>query len=257
MKICVLGKDKRSLNLKEMYKDRKGNIIDADVIITPVPISKDGEKITGEILTIDNLVEFLNVRKKILITGGLNDSIREKLKGIKYYDIMSYDKIAIYNAIPTVEGAIKVAIENTDFTLNNSNICILGFGRIGKILAKYLSSFGANIYCEARREEDIALIKAMGYNSIELNSLDEYLSKMDIIFNTIPYMILDKKRLENLKNDVLVIDIASNPGGVDFKAAKELNIKVLWELGIPSKVAPKTAAIYFKEAIDKILIDER
>lgn len=257
MKICVLGKDKRSLNLKEFYKDKIGNIIDSDVIITPVPISKDGESITGEILTIDNLVEFLNVKEKILITGGINDSIREKLKGIKYYDIMSYDKIAIYNAIPTVEGAIKVAIENTDFTLNGSNICILGFGRIGKILAKYLSSFGANIFCEARKEEDIALIKAMGYNSIELNVLDKYLSKMNIIFNTIPHMILDKKRLEKIKKDSIIIDIASNPGGVDFKSAKDLNIKVLWELGIPSKIAPRTAAIYFKEAIDKILLDER
>lgn len=257
MKICILGKDKRNLYLKEMYKELKANIIDADVIITPIPITKDGENITGEAITIDNLVEFAKAKNKIIITGGLNDSIKEKLDGIKYYDIMSYEKIAIYNAIPTVEGAIKVAIENTEYTLNGSNILILGFGRIGKILAKYLSSFGANIFCEARKEEDIALIKAMGYNSINLDELDKYLSNMQVIFNTIPYKVLDKQKLEKISLDSLIIDLASSPGGVDFEVAKSLNLKVLVELGIPAKIAPKSAAMYFKQAIDKIIENER
>ena len=255
MKVCILGKDKRNLYLKELYKNNIDNIINADIIITPVPISKDGETITDEIITIDNLVEFAKAKKKIIITGGLNDNIREKLDGIKYYDIMSFDEIATYNAIQTVEGAIKVAIENTDFTLNDSNICILGFGRIGKILARYLSSFGANIFCEARKENDIALIKAMGYNCIRLEDLDKYLSKMQIIFNTIPYKILDEKRLKLTKDDTVIIDLASRPGGVDFDASKKMNKKVLWELGIPAKVAPKSSAMYFKEAIDKIIIE--
>ncbi|MDO4283253.1 MAG: NAD(P)-dependent oxidoreductase [Clostridia bacterium] len=255
MKICILGRDRRNLYLKELYKDRIDNIINADVIITPVPISKDGEHITDEIITLENLVEFARIKNKIIITGGLNSKIKEKLSGIKYYDIMSFDEIATYNAIPTVEGAIKVAIENTEYTLHNSNICILGFGRIGKLLAKYLESFGTNIFCEARKENDIALINAMGYNSIRLDELDHYLSKMNIIFNTIPYKILDQKRLELLSQNAIVIDLASAPGGVDFDFAKKINRKVLWELGLPARVAPRSAAMYFKEAIDKIMIE--
>ena len=255
MKICILGNDSRNVYLKKMYNDLLDNIINSDIIITPVPISKDGEHIIGEIMTINNFVEFVKAKNKIVITGGINDEIREKLKDINYYDIMSYDYIATYNAIPTCEGAIKVAIENTDFTLNGSNICVLGFGRIGKMLARYLSSFGANIFCEARKENDIALMKAMGYNSIELNELDSFLPKMNIIFNTIPYKILDKKRLKLVNDSAVIIDVASYPGGVDFEGAKEMNKKVFWELGIPSKVAPESAAKYFKVQIDKIICE--
>ncbi len=253
MNICILGKDKRNQYLKELYKESITNILNADIIITPIPITKDGETVTDELITLDNLVEFASKKNKVVITGGLNDKIKEKLKDVKYYDLMQSDEIAIYNAIPTVEGAIKIAIENTNYTLNGSNICILGFGRIGKLLAKYLSSFGVNIFCEARKDTDIALIKAMGYNSISLDELNNNLSNMQIIFNTIPSMILNEERLKLTKNDVLIIDLASRPGGVDFEVAKNLDKKVLWELGLPSRVAPKSSALYFKMGIDKII----
>ena len=160
------------------------------------------------------------------------------------------------NAIATSEGAIKKAIEMTDFTLNNSNILILGYGRIGKILANNLSGFGAKIYCEARKKKDIALIKSMGYNDIDLSNLDTFLPDMDIIFNTIPHMILDKRRLELLKSNVCVIDLASKPGGVDFEYASQRKVNLCWYLTIPSKDSPYSAAMYIKDIIYDILGEE-
>ena len=43
-------------------------------------------------------------------------------------------------------------------------------------------------------------------------------------------MILDKKRLERVRKDCIIIDLASKPGGVDFDAAKERGIKAILAL---------------------------
>jgi dipicolinate synthase subunit A len=112
-----------------------------------------------------------------------------------------------------------------------------------------LSGIGAKVYCEARKNEDIAWIKAYGYEPIHLNDLDSHLSKFDIIINTIPFQILDNDRLDLLKKDIVIIDLASNPGGVDRKAAKEKNLKLIWALSLPGKVAPVTSAEFIKETL--------
>ena len=80
---------------------------------------------------------------------------------------------------------------------------------------------------EARKEKDLAWIKALGYNDIPIELLNENLCQMRIIFNTIPYQILNKDRLIYLKNDSVIIDLASKPYGVDFEACKKLNINAI------------------------------
>ena len=85
-----------------------------------------------------------------------------------------------------------------------------------------------------------------------LANLKENLNRFDIIINTIPYIILDKDNLENVKRDALVIDVASNPGGVDREAIKEQKIKFIWALSLPGKVAPVTSAEFIKETLYNI-----
>ena len=77
--------------------------------------------------------------------------------------------------------------------------------------------------------------------------------KFDIIINTIPFQLLDSDRLDLVKNDAVIIDLASNPGGVDRKAAREKGIKVIWALSLPAKVAPLTSAEFIKETLYHVL----
>lgn len=257
-KYCILGTDNRSLKLRELYNNDGINLVSydvADIVIAPIPFSKDDIKINGELLECDVLINTLSNNNSTLFTGHVSSNMQTVMndKGLNYYDLLKYDQLAILNAIPTAEGAIYTAIGMTDFTLNGSNILVLGFGRIGKVIAKMLSGFGANIYCEARKPKDIAMIKAMGYSAVELENLDIVISKMDIIFNTIPYVILDEKKLNLLKSSCAIIDLASYPGGTDFLTAKDLNLNVNWALALPSKVAPLSAAGYIKNIVEKIL----
>ena len=129
-------------------------------------------------------------------------------------------------------------MEETIKTLHSSNVLVLGYGRVGKILANMLKGLGANVYCEARKNVDLAWIKAYGYEPVTLRSLNENLNKFDIIMNTIPALILTEKELKYLKKDCLLIDLASNPGGIDREAAKKQGIKTIWALSLPGKVAP-------------------
>lgn len=73
--------------------------------------------------------------------------------------------------------------------------------------------------------------------------------KYDIIFNTIPSIILDEQRLKLLKKNAIIIDLASNPGGIDFTKAKELGINARLELGLPGRVAPITSAEYIYNVV--------
>lgn len=105
----------------------------------------------------------------------------------------------------------------------------------------------------ARKESDLALIKAYGYIPIKLEEMRENICKMDIIFNTIPIQIIDKNLLILMNKETLIIDLASFPGGVDYEASKKMEIKAILALGLPGKVAPNSSAEYIKKYIYKVL----
>ncbi|NLY43612.1 MAG: dipicolinate synthase subunit DpsA [Clostridiaceae bacterium] len=232
----------------------------ANVIVAPLPCSLDNETINApfcnEKIYINDL--FKQMTKNQLFVGGkISDKI---LKLSKVYNIYTVDyfereELMVLNAIPTAEGAIQIAMEELPITLHNSNCLVLGFGRIGKILSKMLAGIGANVTVEARKYEDLAWIKSYGYNGIHLNDLRNYISQFDVIFNTVPSVILNMELLSNIKKDCLVIDLASKPGGVDFDMARDLGIKTIWALSLPGKVAPNTAGEIIKDTILNI-IDE-
>ncbi|MGM9936476.1 MAG: dipicolinate synthase subunit DpsA, partial [Candidatus Ornithomonoglobus sp.] len=72
-------------------------------------------------------------------------------------------------------------------------------------------------------------------------------------FNTVPALILTGEVLEKVRQDTLIIDLASKPGGIDFDAAAELGLRVIWALSLPGRVAPVTAGIIIKDTITNIL----
>lgn len=235
-------------------------IKDADVIVGPLPFSIDGTTVNSifSSVTINIIDVFEEINQgQILMIGKGDKSILDlgKKKDVHTEDYFSREEMQILNAIPTAEGAIQVAMEEQLTTIHGSNALILGFGRIGKVLAKMVHGIGANTFVVARKQHDIAWIKTLGYTPILFKDIAKYLCDMDIVFNTVPSLVLDEVLLKVLKEDSLVIDLASKPGGVDFEKAKELGVKVKWELGVPGKVAPITAAEVVKETIYNI-IDE-
>lgn len=241
------------LDRVEMCPTLDEAVKDAKAVVGPIPLSSDRKNLSMPFSNIKLPIEdFINcLEGKTLIAGNITEPIRNSLdeKSIVYIDLLKREEFSVLNTISTAEGTIQIAMEETQRTVHGRNVLIMGFGRIGKVLSKMLSGIGAKVYCEARKNEDIAWIKAYGYEPIHLNDLDKHLGKFDIIINTIPFQILDNNRLDLLKKDILIIDLASNPGGVDRKSAKEKNIKLVWALSLPGKVAPVTSAEFIKETL--------
>lgn len=254
-KIYIIGKDERQMALRKLYeKEIVDNIDKADYIIMPTPLTKDGKNITGG-ESIDSVIS--SIEHKTVFAGKIPKDIVRKFEihDIKYYDIMEQESIAIYNAVPTAEGVILKILQEQNETIYNSNILILGFGKCGKILADRLKALKANVFCEARKKKDLALINCLGYNEVDITKLDSVLKDMDIIINTVPYMLLNARMLSHIKENALIIDIASAPGGTDFEYCKLKHIRAYLELGIPAKVASVSAAKYIKEFVDSVIGD--
>jgi dipicolinate synthase subunit A len=190
----------------------------------------------------------------MLFAGSITEEILKLAKenNVKIVDLMKQEELVILNTIATAEGAIEVALRETNINIHGSNVLILGFGRVGKTTAMKFSALSANVTCSARKEKDFAWIETLGFKSVNTNNLKENLNKYEIIINTIPTMILSKEELKYVNKDCLIIDLASKPGGVDFDEAKRLGINARLELALPGKVSPKTSAKYIKTAIENI-----
>jgi dipicolinate synthase subunit A len=147
-------------------------------------------------------------------------------------------------------------MEELPITLHGSRCLIIGFGRIGKVLAKGLAGLGARVTVSARKAEDFAWIAASGYAKTDTRRLGDCLPQYDVVFNTVPSMILGKPLLELLKPGCLCVDLASKPGGIDFAAAAGLGVNCIWALSLPGKVAPHTSGDIIRDTLYGIL-DER
>lgn len=252
-----LSEELSSLDGIEMCPTVEEAISASDVVIGPIPVTSDRRNLSMPFSNIKLPVEeFINkFTAKNLISGTIADEYKKILldKNVNYIDLQKREEFTVLNTIATAEGTIQIAMEETQRTIHGSNILVMGFGRIGKVLAKMLDGIGAKVYCEARKNEDIAWIKAYGYEPIHLNNLNENLDKFDVIINTIPFQILDEERLDLVKKDVVLIDVASNPGGIDRNAAKKKDLKLIWALSLPGKVAPLTSAEFIKETIYHVL----
>ncbi len=230
---------------------------DVEVVIGPIPFTSNGININAPFgekeISIREMIHYLE--GKILIAGSISPEIYDMANDeyIEIIDIMKREELAVLNTISTAEGAIEIAISNTNKIIHGSEVLILGFGRIGKVLARKMAGLSAKVTCAARKDEDLAWIRAYGHKETNINALGENLSQYDIILNTVPHLVLNKERLQYVKKDVLLIDLASNPGGIDKKEAKELKLKLVWALALPGKVAPVTTAEFIKDTIYNIL----
>ncbi len=279
-RFLVVGGDLRNLEIVKLLKEDGKEVFtyginereslekiqeNIDIIVGPIPFSRDGRIINSTFGESKILIEeFLKkIKEKILVAGNISSDVIKMAEkyNIKVIDIMKNEKLAILNTIATAEGTIELMISNTDTIIFDSNVLILGFGRVAKTLAQRLKGLVKSITCASREDEQLAWIEVCGYKKMELkvlenqinlekiNDLDMELGKFDIIVNTIPKRIFDEERLQNIKKETLLIDLASNPGGIDKKLAEKYNLKLIHALGLPGKVAPVSSAKYIKKVI--------
>lgn len=257
--VFVYGYDEIELNkFVKKTNSIKEAINEAKYIILPLPCSVNGETINAplyknKIIARDIFKELDN--RHIVFAGKINSIIKKTAQeyDVNIVDYFEREELIVSNTIPTAEGAIQLAMEEMPITLHGSRSLVLGFGRVGKTLSKLLNSLGSEVTVEARKHVDLAWIKNYGYKPLHINSLEKVIMNFDVIFNTIPHVVLDEELIKKIRKDCLVIDLASKPGGVDFNTAKKQGINVIWALSLPGKVAPITAGNIIIDTIINII----
>lgn len=252
------------------YKDYRDAVDGAVGVVLPLPASTDGIFLncpfgsSQDKLRLNDILE--TVEKDCIIVGGrIPDDFIDNAKkaGILVNDYFLSEDFQIKNAYITAEAAISIAMNSLNKNICGAKIAITGYGRIAKHLIRLLSAMGANLTVAARKTSDLAWAACNGCSTLRIGdsaeqkrNIYELAHGYDIIYNTVPYWLFDRSFLEISDRNTFIIDLASAPGGVDIRAAKELGSNVLWATSLPGKYAPVSAGTLIASCVDSILHGE-
>ncbi|MGN0601089.1 MAG: dipicolinate synthase subunit DpsA [Oscillospiraceae bacterium] len=230
----------------------------ADILVLPLMKNENAEVDCGDIGIIDCSLFVPHLKKNAIVTGGRLSTRQIEFFSALGFDVTDYfkrEELVIKNCIPTAEGALQLAMQELATTIYKSRVLIIGYGRVGKACGKLFNAVGAKTVCTARKLSSLAEAENAGLEAFQLNELYGHIDSFDLIINTVPAMILDRNLLKAVAKDTLIIDLASIPGGVDFKAASELNKKAIHALSLPGKVAPVTSGEIIAKAIRNVITE--
>lgn len=253
-KITVFGGDLRmrvaaaalrergfAVDTSGLYEGDCADCISSDIFLLPVPATRDGRTVAAPLT--DKIIPLSFIEQAAAERLVLSSVWQPAVKNyIDYYKDNAY---AVANAVPTAEGAVRLAIELTDFTLADSRVLVIGYGRCGRVLCDRLSGLKCRLTVAARRPEVLAEIAAFGAEAIHTDSLPEKLGDFDIVINT-----ADAPLLNGADSKAVIIDISTH-GCCDKETAQALNYHRA--PGLPGKIAPRSAGIILADTAERLI----
>ena len=168
---------------------------------------------------------------EITVIGGNLD--HPALEGYRKLDLLKDPEYAARNGAITAHCAIRLALPCLDITLDGCPVLIIGWGRIGKCLARLLGSLGADVTVAARKETDRAMLRALGYRAVDTVGLKA--KGYRLLYNTVPEKILSEQA------DCTAIELAS---GVFLPGENVIDGR-----GLPGRFAPESSGRLMAETI--------
>ena len=252
--------------------DWRSAVAEADAVLLPLPVSLDGLRINLSLLEqsspnavydlrITHLLEAMHPGQ-ILFCGRIPPACKAYAEemGFSPIDYSENELFQLRNARPTAEGALELALHELPVTINGTHTAVIGYGRIAQALVPLLRGMGAEVTVAARKPADLCRAENFGCRTLRIcshegqSSLLQLDNRCRVIFNTVPYWLFDRLILENISPDVLIIDLASAPGGVDPQAAIDCGIRVIRASGLPGKCAPVTAGKIIAQTVAEYLL---
>lgn len=227
----------------------------ADVILLPLPATRDGENLNApfasQAVKLDEGFAARFSGKQVL--GGMTAKLASSAEGwsrVALRDYYQREELLVGNAVLTAEGAIGAAVAGHPGSINGSRCLVTGFGRIGKALCLALKGLGAQVDCAARKAWDFTSIQALGCGPVQYGEIG---GGYDLIFNTVPHVVLEAGALSRQSPGCLLLELASPPGGIDLEAAGRLGLRVRQEPSLPGRMSPKSAGELIKETVYNML----
>lgn len=175
----------------------------------------------------------------ICIVGGNLE--QEPILSYRKIDLLKDPFYLAQNASITADCALRLAGQHMNFTYDGASVLVIGWGRIGKCLARMLQALHARVFISARTDSDLAMIHALGYNAVPLSSISGMLHKCRMVFNTVPVCILEQP----VPKSMIAIELASLPGLVGET--------VIQAQGLPGKMAPVSSGKLIADRVQTYL----
>ena len=254
MIITVVGNDHRQKELakllnkqhdtfylggSEEWKKAKSILKISDVIIFPLPFSRDNKTINNTSFEIDKTINAISENSSVFVGAyQLNRN---------FIDYNEDEEFTLKNAFYTAESALALSIINTPFSLADANILVLGNGRIGKALGQLINPFCKNLTVSARKQKDFDYLNLRKIKYINTEKIED-LSAYDVIFNTIPNNCLSSKTIMSIEKGALIIDLASKNSLLNTANANYIDAKAL-----PAKYCMQSSAKALFDVLNKHL----
>jgi dipicolinate synthase subunit A len=178
----------------------------------------------------------------LMFLGRVSAQIAEWAKGTPVTPIGfgDDDPLAVLHAVPTAEGAVKIAIEHTDETILGIDMLCFGLGRVGMSVVQAFTGLHARVTLALRNPSQLARAWAMGATPVHLRDLPDAIGRFPLIVSSSSGLVLTRDLLERVRTDALIIDLCSPPGSVDFGAAEALGRNVIWARGQAGSAPKRT-----------------
>ncbi|GHV46902.1 hypothetical protein FACS189499_03250 [Clostridia bacterium] len=253
MKILSIGGDERF----RFAADKLSESYTAGIWQENSPPGED-ERFGGFLLPInpwgraeDIIAEYAG-QNAVVFAGKPSERLRDfcRENGFSLYDYVNRPDFAEANAVPTAEGTLEIIFRETGRILAGREVLITGYGRLGKVLARYIAALGGKVTVAARKNidggTDFTAVKLPEF----LTERPENVSRFDIVINTVPALLFTKKHTHRFRRNALIIDLASVSA---FPALSRADLRFIHALSLPGKTAPVTAGEIIADTVKAIM----
>lgn len=239
MEIRTFGGGRRLVECERLL--RLGSIrqgIDRFILL-PIPTTRDKKYITGTTTTVSEISAMLDPKTAVAgynIPPEISDRAAEV--GARVYDAGIDEDFLCKNAELTARGAVGYILTHSKSDLADMSVGVVGYGRIGVRLVRWLLPFETRLTVYTGRREVAMELCEMGISACLLDGSCDF-SSLDLLINTAPARQIDES---SIPERVEIIDLAS---GSIFEPSGRL-IKLS---SIPDAFYPLTAGRLYAEAI--------
>lgn len=169
-----------------------------------------------------------------IIGGNLGAAGLEKHR---HTDLLTDPFYLAENAAITADCALRLAGSHMDMTFSGCPALVIGWGRIGKCLAKKLRALGCDVSVAARNVSDRAMLQSLGYRAVPIDAIAQELQPGTLVFNTVPHPLPDAV----IPDGCIALELASTPGlsGGNIIDGRRL----------PGRLAPKSSGKLISKTI--------
>lgn len=210
----------------------------ASVLVLPYPATRDGVHISGTHIPFSALP----LKDGVTVVGGAipADWHREH---VLFFDLARQEGFLWENARLTAEGALATVLSATERGLYGLPVAVIGFGRIGKQLARLLAAVGGRVTVYARRPAALAEARAMGYGA--RTAVFPLTVEEGLVLDTLPPAVSHSLILPE---GALCYDLGGGlPATLPDVAGGEVKVETM--RGVPGVFAPRGAAEIYYDAL--------